>query len=256
MKTSQPERWIILPDVHLPREDKAALAAVEAYMADHRWDGWVQLGDLIDFDELSRWQDGNRRLDKTGAIEKSYSATRAFLDRHAAILRRKNPSCKMVLIEGNHEDRINKYLEKHPEGVGMLEVPVALGLKARTIQWVPFWTKGKMFKLGKCYIAHGRYTGGNHAKKHVEAYGVNTLYGHLHSIQSYSKRTLGNSETKEAACIGCLCRYDMDYLRGGPTDWQQGFCVVHVLPNGFFHRFQVRIFNGRFISPEGKEYGG
>lgn len=253
---TKPERWLVLPDIHLPREDKPAMRAVEAYMADHTWSGWIQLGDLIDFNEISRWEDGNNRTKRDGAITRAYKQTGEFLDRHATILRSRNKSARMVWIEGNHEFRIVDYLNEKPEASGMLEIEKAINLKARGIEWVPYWSKGRLFRLGKAYFAHGRYTGGNYAKKHLDAYGVNLTFGHLHSIQAYSKRTWGKNETREAACIGTLCRYDQDYLRGNPTDWQTGFCVVHVLPNGFFQRFQVRIFGGTFVSPEGVIYNG
>ena len=250
------QRWIVLPDIHVPVEDRASMRAVEAYMADHTWDGWIQLGDLIDFNEISRFEDGNRRLNKTGAIVRSYNAAGELLDRHAKILRKRNPGARMVLLEGNHEYRVTDYLAKNPEGAGMLEVPQALRLKERGVEWVPYWSKGTLFRLGKAYFAHGRYTGGNHAKKHLDTYGVNLTYGHLHSVQTYSKRTWGKNETKEATCIGTLCRYDQAYLKGNPTDWQQALAVFHVFPDGFYQRFIVRIFKNRFVSPEGKVYEG
>jgi predicted phosphodiesterase len=248
----KPQRWIILPDTHLPYEDKAAYRAIEKYMGDHRWDGWVQLGDLIDFNEISRFEEDNNRLDKVGAIGRSYAAAEAFLDRHRSIIGRK---ARMVYIEGNHEQRVTDYIDKHPVCAGLLEVQNALRLKQRGIEWVPYWSKGAMFKLGKANFIHGRYTSANHAKKHLDDYGVNLFYGHLHTMQTYSKRTLAKNETKEAACLGCLCRYDQAYLRGGPTDWQLGFAVFYVWPDGFFQHFVIRIFKSRFISPEGKQYG-
>ena len=249
----KPERWIVLPDTHLPYEDKATLRAVEAYMGDHQWAGWIHLGDLIDFNELSRFEVGNNRLDKVGAIQKSYDATRSFLDRHRSIIGRK---ARMVYIEGNHEDRITQYLEKNPEGVGMLEVPQALNLKARNIQWVPFWSRGDLFRLGNAYFCHGRATGTNHTRKMLDKYGVCLYYGHLHDIQLTSKATWGNNKTLEAGSLGCLCRYDQTYLKGNPTNWQQAFGVFHVWPDGYYQHYTVRIFKSRFISPEGKEYRG
>lgn len=245
----------MLPDIQLPFVDKTAMAAVEKYMADHRWDGWLQLGDLIDFNELSRWEVGNNRMDKTGAIRKSYESAASLLDRHAGIIRKRNRAARMVIIEGNHEDRITQYLEKNPEGEGLLEVPNALEFKRRRIEWVPYWSKGALFKLGKAYFIHGRYTSKHHAEKHLEQYGVNVFYGHLHTMQTHSKRTLGKDNTKEAACLGCLCRHDLAYMRGGPSDWQLGFAVFHFWPDGFFQHYVVRIFRDRFISPEGKVYG-
>ena len=243
---------MVLPDVHLPFEDKATMRAVESYIADHKWDGWLQLGDLIDFNELSRFEAGNNRLDKTGSILKSYAATEAFLDRHRAIIGKK---ARMVVIEGNHEDRITQYLEKNPEGVGMLEVPKALEFKRRKIEWVPFWSHGDLFRLGNAYFCHGRATGKNHTAKMLDKYMVCLYMGHLHDVQVTSKAIWGENKTLEAATLGCLCRYDQTYLRGNPTNWMQGFGVFHIWPSGFYQHYTVRIFNHSFVSPEGKAYG-
>ena len=250
---NRPERWIVLPDVHLPFEDKATMRAVESYISDHKWDGWLQLGDLIDFNELSRFEASNNRLDKVGAIQKSYAATASFLDRHRALIGLK---ARMVYIEGNHEDRITQYLEKNPEGVGMLEVPEALQLARRHIEWVPFWSTGKLFRLGNAYFCHGRATGANHARKMLDKYGVCLYGGHMHSVEFASKERWGDDKTLEYGSLGCLCRYDQKYLRGNPTAWQQSFSVLYLQPNGYYNIYPVRIFRSRFVSPEGKEYDG
>ena len=53
MKPAQ--RWIILPDMQVPFHDEESIAAVEKYMAAHRWDGYLNLGDFMDIFELSKY---------------------------------------------------------------------------------------------------------------------------------------------------------------------------------------------------------
>ena len=248
----KPERWIVLPDTHLPHHDVATLRAVEAYMADHEWSGWLHLGDLIDFNEISHFEAGNNRLDKVGAIHKSYAATAAFLDRHRKLI---GPKAKMVYIEGNHEARITRYLDENPEGIGLLEIPKALDLKARGIQWVPFWSEGKLFKLGNAYFCHGRSTGKNHTSRMLEKYGVCLYGGHTHTVEFSSRERWGDNKTLEYGSLGCLCRYDQKYLQGNPTSWQQSFSVLYLQPGGYYNIYTVRIFRSKFISPEGVQYG-
>ena len=252
----EPRRWIVVPDMQVPFEDKRTLRAVEAYMDDHRWDGYINLGDFLDFRELSRFEEGNLRDNKISAIRRSYAAGNAILDRHVDIIRRRNRAARMVLIEGNHEYRIEAYLDKHPEAAGLVEVPVGLRLKERAIDWIPFWSLGKLFRLGNAYFGHGRFTGKYHAAKHADHYGVCFYYGHVHDIMTFPRVQHGNDKTIEAASLGCLCRYDQTYIAGAPTNWQQGFAVFHVLPDGYYQRFIVRIFRHRFVSPEGKVYAG
>jgi hypothetical protein len=239
-----------------PFEDKATLRAVEQYMRDHRWDGLINLGDFLDFRELSSFDRDNARLSKVGAIQNTYDAGNAILDRHVKLIREGNARGRIVLIEGNHEFRVQRHLDEHPEAEGMVEVPVGLKLKERRIEWVPFWSKGELFKLGNAYFGHGTHTGVHHAKKHADVMGTNFFYGHTHDIQSHSRENRGNDKTLEAASLGCLCRYDQSYMRGRPSRWQQGFGVMHMLPDGYFNLYTVRIFKNRFVSPEGKLYCG
>lgn len=250
------ERWIVLPDLQIPYEDKRSVRAVEAYMADHTWDGWIQLGDFLDFHEISRYDSDNRRLNKVKAIQRSYDAGNAVLDRHQKIIRKKNPEATMVLIEGNHDYRIEPYIDKHPETEGMVEVPLGLRLADRGIKWVPFWSKGRTYRVGNAYFGHGRYHNDYHAAKHARYYGVCFYYGHVHDVQTYSLVQAGPDKTIEAASLGCLCRYDQKYIQGSPTRWQQAFGVFYFFPNGYYQRFIVRVFNHRFVSPEGKVYAG
>lgn len=251
-----PARWIVLPDMQVPFHDRRTLAAVEAYMDDHRWDGYINLGDFLDFRELSSFERENKRENKIAAIRRSYAAGNMVLDRHVDIVRRKNKSAKMVLIEGNHEFRIESYLDRHPEAEGLVEVPVGLKLKERNIEWVPYWSQGRTYRIGNAYFGHGRYTNDHHAAKHARHYGVCFYYGHLHDIQVYTLVQHGPDKTIEAASLGCLCRYDQKYIQGSPTRWQQAFAVFYFFPDGYYQRFIVRIFKHRFISPEGRVYAG
>lgn len=249
------KRAIVLPDIHVPYHDKRTLAAVEAYMADYRWNYWIQLGDFMDFDQISHWNKGlpGNVVNKT--VAKDYREANAVLDRQQAILHRRNPEVKMSLLSGNHEGRVTKYLAEHPELKGTIEVPISLRLKERGIRWIDFWDKGEVLKIGNAHFIHGVYTGNNHAKRHVENFGVNVYYGHTHDVMSWPKVLRGNDKTIEAHSLGCLSRYDLPYLNGRPTNWQQCFGVFHFFDDGFYNMYAVRIFKHRFVSPEGRVYG-
>src|SRR3990172_7126582 len=127
--------------MQVPYEDRQTLKAVEAYMAAHHFDGYINLGDLCDFNELSSYNDGYPgRI--TERVDETFKAVNEILDRHQAIIRRRSPKARFVLIEGNHDYRAVTYSEKHPELGKTLHVPTKLHLKARNFEWVPGWSKG------------------------------------------------------------------------------------------------------------------
>src|SRR3990167_3199515 len=246
---------IVLPDLQVPFQDARALRAVEAYMADERWDEWVQLGDFMDFDQISRWNKDKPEALARGLV-KDYAIANAILDRHQAIVRRRNSKAKFTLISGNHDIRAEKFAEEHPQLRGLIEMEHNLGLRRRKIKYVRSWPKGELHKIGKAYFSHGIYAGANVAKKHVEAFGVNIFFGHVHSIESHSKTLWGTGKAIIGQSLGCLCYYNLDYVGKNPKNWQQAVTTFIFLPNGQFSYFISRIHGGEFIAPNGKVYRG
>jgi hypothetical protein len=227
------------------------MKAVETYMGEHPWDEVVYLGDLMDWDFISKHNIDNPRSKEKRRIHDEYLYASEFLDRHQRLA----PKAKFTLIEGNHDYRIEAYIDKHPEEEGTLEVQTGLQLIKRKIKWVRYWSKGELHKIGHAIFIHGRYTTQYHARKHVDAYGTNVFYGHTHDVQYISKELLGDNKTIAGQSLGCLCRYDQSYMQGKPNKWQQAFGVFEFFPDGFFQYNVIRIFKHRFRA-DGKTYEG
>lgn len=247
------KKVIVLPDLQIPYHDPLALRAVEKYMADERWDEYIQLGDFMDFHQLAKFSaDSPEALSKSLAGD--YAKANAILDRHQSIIRKRNPKAKFTLLLGNHEDRVRKFTEKHPQVKGLIDLEVNLHTKKRGIKVVYCYPKGEIHKVGKAYFTHGLYTSSGHAKKHVDAFGVNIFYGHVHSIDMHSKVLRGKNRTIVGQSLGCLCRYDLDYVGNNPTNWQQAVTTFFIRPDGHFNHYVSSLFNHRFTAPNGKEY--
>lgn len=248
------KRWLVLPDVQLPFHDKRTLAAIEKLMADYRFDGWLQIGDFMDFDCISSHNKNNLRAVEGRRIMYDYDMASGLLDRHQAIIRANNKDAQFVIIEGNHEFRMSRYLDANPQMEGMVEVPTCLEFGRRKIKWVPYWSKGTVFKLGKANFIHGRYTNQYHAQKHVSNYGCNIFYGHTHDVQTFSKEMHGENSTVVGQSLGCVC-LPQSYMRGGPNKWQQAVTIFEFFPDGNFTYNVIRIFKHKFIY-NGQVYEG
>jgi hypothetical protein len=172
------------------------------------------------------------------------------------LVRQRNPSARMVLLQGNHDYRAVDYANRHPGLKKHLDVVTNLRLKERRIEWVPSWERGKLFRLGNAHFLHGLYTSKYHAAKMVDTFGVCVYYGHTHDVSLYPKVTRGNDKTLEAGSLGCLCRYDQKYLKGAPTNWQQAVSTLFLQEGGNYNLYVSRIFAHKFIGPDGKEYAG
>jgi predicted phosphodiesterase len=255
-KLTVPYKVIVLPDMHIPFHDRKALSAVEQYMADETWDEWLQLGDFLDLSCISHFSRHTPRKVEGHTIHAEYEAGNRVLERHQAIVRERNPKAKFTMLEGNHEGRVEKYLDEFPQLRNIIEVETALCLNKRNVKWVKCNSKGDAYKLGKAYFHHGLYTNEHHAKKMGSNFGGNVFYGHTHSVQEYSKVLWGANKSIVGASLGCLCEYEQDYIGKNPTSWQHAFGVFHFMQDGSFNHYVVRIHDGAFVAPNGKMYVG
>lgn len=247
---------IILPDIHVPFEDKRSMSAVERFMEDSCFDHYIQLGDFCDMNMVSAHNHGKPRLVENERILEQYDQVNAVLDRHQALILGNNSEARMTLLEGNHEHRVERYMDAHPATAGLLEVRKNLRLDERGMEWVPCYSKGEIYQLGKLLFHHGKATGKHHALQMGLAFGHSIVYGHTHDFQSHSLVQFGKESTIAAHSIGCLCQYEQGYIGKNPTKWQQGFAVAYFDPKGFFQLYPVRIFNHAFFAPNGKRYKG
>jgi hypothetical protein len=241
---------IVTPDLHVPEHDVKAHKAVCNYVEELQPNYWVDLGDFMNYDEISRHVGKNIRTIIGKSLAKSNAMGNKVLDERQAAL----GEGKYIQIEGNHDKRPEDIINENPVLEGIIEIEKALDFAGRDIDYVRYWTNGDMVKIGKSFFLHGRYVNEFHAKKHVDRYGKNVFFGHTHDIQSYSKVWEGDGETRIGQSLGCLCKYALDYKKASPDKWQQAVTTFYWRPNGLFSYFISPIFNGKFIAPNGKEY--
>ena len=249
---------VVIPDLHVPHEDKRSVAAVEQYLADEKWDYWICIGDLVDNDAISAFNAGKpRKITQAPTVQEQFSEANLFLNRHLSTVTRHNPTVDLVYLEGNHEERTERYVDRNPELQGLVDIEQALRLKQRGVKYVRFWSTGELYQLGKLYIGHGAYAVQNHAAKHVRDFGCNIMYGHTHDVQQFTVKQRGKNQTLLAQSIGCLCAHDQPYMRGRPTNWSTAFAIVYLYPDGLFQHEVVMIQKHRFVGPTtGKLYQG
>lgn len=241
---------LVIPDLQVPYHDERSLNAVEQMMANHKFDEVIQIGDFMDFDCISAHNKDKLREVEGKRLQYDYDEGNKILDRW-----QKLHKGKITILEGNHEYRIERYLDACPQMEGYIEVPTGLNLKKRKITWVPFWSKGTVYTIGKATFIHGKKTNNFHSKAMAYAYGRNVFYGHTHDIQSYSVETEGDNNTYVGQSLGCLCQYKQKYMRGSPSKWQQCFAVFHFFDDGYFNYEIIRVFKHRFFYA-GKTYEG
>lgn len=254
--TKELTSMIVIPDMQIPYVDYLALDAVEKYMQEHSFDWYVNIGDFIDVEALSHWNDGLPRKSEGKRLGKEFDIGNKILDRHQDIIRKNNPKAKFHFIYGNHEERVEKFLDKNPGVEGLFDVADGLRFKERGFTWTRNGDQGEQFSIGHANFTHGLKAGMGHSRGMAAEWDGNVFYGHVHDVQSHTLTSRGKSHNRIAQSLGCLCVYDMPYMSKKPSRWQQAFAIFYFKKDGSFNHYVPLIIDDEFISPEGKLYQG
>jgi len=203
----------------------------------------ILLGDFLNLDCVSHWIQDKHRLVEGQRLKKEYALANYELD----LIKQQAPEAKIIYLEGNHENWIEQYLDKHPEMEGLIELKDHI---KGVDEWVAL---NKLYKVGKLYYTHGLYTNEFHAKKTALALGANVRYGHTHDRQNYTVVAPQNKQGHSAESIGCLCTDDMPYMKNKPNKWINAFNYAYIRADGTFNDHTVVISNNTFTA-EGKTY--
>jgi hypothetical protein len=55
----------------------------------------------------------------------------------------------------------------------------------------------------------------------------------------------GADNTIVGQSLGCLCEYELSFMKGRPSNWQQASAIFQLLPDGYFTYDVRRIFKHR-----------
>lgn len=251
LQSNKSETWVVLSDIHYPEFDRKTFKAALDFISRNRIAGAVLLGDHLDNAEISHHNAGKPLLKPTGR----YAKNTAGFDREILTpLESALPArAKKIWITGNHDAWEEQLVEGQPELKGTVERPILLKLKERGWKVIPL---GEQFRHGKLGYIHGESLGGmHHAKKAVETYCSNLVYGHFHTLQTFVK-TLPHDATQKwiATCLPIIGNINPAYVKNKPNSWVNGFGIVEYFGNGWFDLYTVIITQGK-CAYGGKVYG-
>jgi predicted phosphodiesterase len=242
------KRAVVFPDQHYPIHDVKAMNVAHQVLEKVKPDIFINLGDVGEWESVSSHKYKKKKRPPLEFIlpnvEQEVEYVNKELDKVDAILDK--VGCKeRHICQGNHDEWLDKFVEENPY------------LDHLTFRKACYWDKrGFKFKkynevltIGKLSFIHGAYTGPTHAKKHLESYGTNLLYGHVHDLQRYSMTRLKDG-TISAWSLGCLkdMRAEKNtWLRGRLNNWNHAVAIIDFWKNGNFAIQIVEIVKGKTV---------
>lgn len=232
----------------------------------------VNLGDFIDLPEHSKYvQEAAFAQTTQIAINRGH--------RFLAEQRATCPHAEIVLLEGNHDNRMNLYATNNakasyglrragdtPESWPVLSIPYLLRLDELDIEFRDKYPANEFWINRNLRAVHGDKvrSNGSTASAYANALPhISTIFGHIHRLEVQYK-TVHNSEgpiRSANVSPGCLCRVDGAVPStnsgvgsdGRPAtrweNWQQGMAVVWYSDHsgGLFHIETIHIMDGLAI---------
>lgn len=239
------------PSYHNERADYLAKLII-----DLKPDVVINLGDQFDMASLSGYDKGKRSF-----VGRSYAldinSGLEFSDRlWEPVKRTKKRLPYRVVLEGNHEHRIEKALDLNPELEGTIgfndydfdrhydrvvryegSTPGSIDLDG--IHYGHYLVSGVM----------GRPVGGEHpAYTLINKLGASVTVGHTHTLD-YNVRTTVSGQKRHGLVAGCFFDYDSDWAGSANRLYWRGVVIKHNVENGNY--------DPRFVSMDQlkKEYG-
>lgn len=244
------ERLFLIGDVHSPFTDKQGWRVVLDSLADFKADTFVSLGDFMDCLSVSHY---SKSPDRAFSLKDEVEIAAAMLDE----IEERTPGARRIWISGNHEFRLERYLQdKAPELFNLIDIPKLLHLEERGWEYVPY---KQSIQIGKLHLTHdvgsaGRYN----AFKALDTFQAPVVTGHTHRL-SYvveGDATGGSQVSAQFGWLGDVEQVDYMHRVKARRDWALGFGYGYIdRATGYAYLTPVPIVNGTCIV-EGRFYGG
>lgn len=228
--------YLIIPDLHCPSHDIHYLKLISKIIQKVQPCGLVQLGDALDFFQISKYLSDpirkNTICDDILTYKEIIYNWESILPKEAII----HQLC------GNHENRLTKYIWSNAREISgaVKSVPEMIGMSKQKLKWYPL-SDYKACRIGDAILHHGHYFNQHVAMTNLMKYRTNFICGHTHRVQYVSD---GNFYS---ATLGHGSNEDETAHQPTPTGWQQAFALLHVLKTGksFLNLYLVN--NGKVV---------
>lgn len=224
MATKPLEPVLIVPDTHAPYHDERAwrlmMKAAKVVQPRHV----VCMGDLADCFTISRHSKNPLRH---GQLEDELAIVREKRQELDAL----EPTGRKIFIEGNHEDRLRRYIEERaPELYTLLDTDRALALTDNDWEFVPY---KHHTKLGKVYFTHDTGHSGKYAVyRSLDAFQHSVVTCHTHRLAYLVEGDATGAQLVSASFgwLGDVEQVDYMHTISAKRNWALGFGLGYLNP--------------------------
>lgn len=235
---------LMISDLHIPYHDVKALTVAFDYGKKEDINTIFINGDLLDFYQISRFINVERKR----SVKEELEIAKDFL----RVLRETFPTASLYFLLGNHDVRLQHYLAtKAPELLDVEEFQLEFLLEAKKFGMTVI-DDTTLVKIGKLAVTHGHllirgiFAPVSAARGAFLRAKASVLIGHTHKISTHSETNI-NSKVITCYSTGCLCELTPAYNPFG-NNFSHGFAHIKVMNGEHYRVRNLQIIEGELIS--------
>lgn len=223
---------LLVPDIQWPYHDQLMLDKLIKVAADEQPDQIVQIGDGIDFPQVSQWSIGT-----AGAYAPTLQQhISGYRDGFLKLMQRAAPDAKKVWLKGNHDERLEWFVNKYAPALASLDALSTENLFGLAeLGWT--YESGPL-RIGTNTMAvHGHEAPGYAATlsawdtKFSKRYGSdqNYVFGHTHQPGIVTRAYGYNGKVKPRFTMNIGSVMDpvqATYVKDGSVSWVMSFALL------------------------------
>lgn len=241
-----PGMYISLGCVHAPFHLEPAFKAIQKLLNDNKTQitGLLLAGDFLDMNSLSSHDKGKKPLPGV-TLDWEYSESEILLN---SLLDPLANNVEKIYIFGNHEDRYHRYMgdiDNSKLGSSLVSPIKGLKLVEKDFHIFENWKEDYVTLGHHLQVSHGEFFNIHSAKKHIDTYRKSVLYYHTHRVQQYIEGSVGGYNGGSMADFSSPV---FGYAsRAMKNSWLNGFNVIHIDEQGYYHIQQIVCYNNSFV---------
>ena len=249
---------LVIPDGHVDDgHDQSRWAYLGNLIVECKPDMIVQLGDFVSVNALSHFDMKKKRLMEGRRFSSEMKAGRTALDLLFGPMKHYNTKAvkqhikkyepEVIWCEGNHEQRVENYIDANAEMEGQLDLYLPQNLNyanypiTKIVPYREFITRdGVSYTHAPINAACKPTTGKFALYRASEIFATSIVFGHLHRKESLNLFRHGGGIT-QVFSAGCFFEHVDDYALGAQNIYWRGVQILHQWDEGRFDVEEIGI---------------
>ena len=256
---------LIIGDSHVePQQNLSRFHALGHLCLDHRPEIILSIGDFLSLDSLSAWDvdkkktmEGKRYWDDVDSGNVALNALEQPItcyNKSQVDKKRAQYKPRKIFIKGNHENRLDRYIEKNPVLDGFpISLEHNLSLQKRGWEVVPYKEHLVIDDVAFTHIPisnNGNPIGGKYVcQRALDLYNYSIVFGHTHRLEVANKHRHGGTHLQQSLNCGCFFDHVPNYMQGATTDYWRGIVLLDITQP---MRFDIKTYSMSHLM---REYG-